>query len=117
MTIQHYCKSPYSDKGILLTTCVSRFLRARRFDPVKAQKQFADAEAWRVKHNVDELYSTFPVDELEDSRRFYPRWTGRRDKVSLDIDLCAVILIFTEWSSRLRVSHGCSGWALTKGAE
>lgn len=105
MTIQHYCKSPDSgcQRNALLTTCVRRFLRARRFDTVKAQKQFADAEAWRVKHNVDELYSTFPVDELEDSRRFYPRWTGRRDKVSLGIYLWAVILIFTEWSSRLRV--------------
>lgn len=63
--------------------CARRFLRARRFDPVKAQKQFADAEAWRAKHSVDEMFATFPVEEFEDSKRFYPRWTGRRDKVSL----------------------------------
>ena len=56
-------------------------MRARRFDPEKAQKQFADSEAWRTKHNVDELYANFPTDEFEDSKRFYPRWTGRRDKV------------------------------------
>lgn len=60
-----------------------RFLRARRFDPAKAQKQFADAESWRAKHNVDELFETFPVDEFEASKRFYPRWTGRRDKVRI----------------------------------
>ncbi len=58
-----------------------RFLRARRFDPKKAMKQFADSEAWRAKHNVEALYASFPVDEFERARRFYPRWTGRRDKV------------------------------------
>ena len=45
-------------------------------------KQFADSEAWRAKHNVEPLYASFPVDEFEGARRFYPCWTGRRDKVS-----------------------------------
>jgi len=62
-----------------------RFLRARHFDPVKAQKQFADAEAWRAKHDVDNLFATFPADEFETARRFYPRWTGRRDKNGLPL--------------------------------
>ena len=44
-------------------------------------KQFADSEAWRTQHNVDALHAAFPTDEFEASRRFYPRWTGRRDKV------------------------------------
>ncbi|KAI9064652.1 CRAL/TRIO domain-containing protein [Trametes sanguinea] len=71
---------PTHDEPTLL-----RFLRARRFDPHKAHKQFADAEAWRKKHNVDALYATFPVDEFESARRFYPRWTGRRDKNGLPV--------------------------------
>ncbi|GJE91794.1 Sec14p-like lipid-binding domain-containing protein [Phanerochaete sordida] len=71
---------PSHDEPTLL-----RFLRARRFDPKKAQKQFADAEAWRAKNNVDELYATFPADEFEASKRFYPRWTGRRDKNGLPV--------------------------------
>lgn len=29
---------------------------------------------------MDNLYNTFDVDEFESSKRFYPRWTGRRDK-------------------------------------
>lgn len=58
-----------------------RFLRARRYDVDKAQKQFSDTEAWRKQHNVDELFRTFEVNEMESARRFYPRWTGRRDKV------------------------------------
>lgn len=73
-------ENPSHDESTLL-----RFLRARRFDPKKAQKQFADAEAWRAKHNVDELYATFPVEEFEASKRFYPRWTGRRDKNGLPV--------------------------------
>ncbi|KAH7925871.1 CRAL/TRIO domain-containing protein [Leucogyrophana mollusca] len=64
---------------------ILRFLRARRFEPDKAQKQFADAEAWRDQHKVPELFKTFDTDEMESSRRFYPRWTGRRDKQGLPI--------------------------------
>ncbi|KAL0565156.1 hypothetical protein V5O48_016874 [Marasmius crinis-equi] len=57
-----------------------RFLRARRFDVKGAVKQFSDTQKWRRKHDVDNLFATFPTDEFEDARRFYPRWTGRRDK-------------------------------------
>ncbi|KAI0688840.1 CRAL/TRIO domain-containing protein [Earliella scabrosa] len=62
-----------------------RFLRARRFDPQKALKQFADSEAWRAKHRVPALHASFPTDEFETTRRFYPRWTGRRDKNGLPV--------------------------------
>ncbi|RDB15322.1 Sec14 cytosolic factor [Hypsizygus marmoreus] len=61
-------------------TTLLRFLRARAFNPAAARNQFADAEAWRKRHDVDALYSSFEVDEFERSKRFYPRWTGRRDK-------------------------------------
>lgn len=27
------------------------------------------------------LYATFDPEEMESAKRFYPRWTGRRDKV------------------------------------
>ncbi|KIK63120.1 hypothetical protein GYMLUDRAFT_222994 [Collybiopsis luxurians FD-317 M1] len=57
-----------------------RFLRARRFDPTKAKKQFADTHMWRTKHDVDKLFKEFDPVEFEDAKRFYPRWTGRRDK-------------------------------------
>ncbi|KAF5360601.1 hypothetical protein D9756_004638 [Leucocoprinus leucothites] len=57
-----------------------RFLRARSWQPAAAQKKFQDAENWRLKYNVNNLYSTFDSEEFESSKRFYPRWTGRRDK-------------------------------------
>jgi hypothetical protein len=57
-----------------------RFLRARKYDPRKALFQFSAAESWRSEHSVPTLYSTFPPDEFESAKRFYPRWTGRRDK-------------------------------------
>lgn len=65
---------------LILNIC-SRFLRARSFNPAAAQKQFADAESWRKKHDVDKLYEELKPDEMLQSQRFYPRWTGRRDKV------------------------------------
>jgi len=57
-----------------------RFLRARKFDPVGAEQQFASTEEWRNEHNVDELYNSFDPVEFEDAKRFYPVWNGRRDK-------------------------------------
>ncbi|KAJ7134303.1 CRAL/TRIO domain-containing protein [Mycena epipterygia] len=62
-----------------------RFLRARSWDPAAAVKQFSDSDAWRRKHDVDRLFATFDADELETSRRFYPRWTGRRDKNGMPV--------------------------------
>ncbi|KAF7966410.1 hypothetical protein HWV62_38454 [Athelia sp. TMB] len=62
-----------------------RFLRARRFDPAKAQKQFADTKKWREQHNVDNLYANFDNDEFEACKKYYPRWTGRRDKQGLPL--------------------------------
>ncbi|KAJ6490191.1 CRAL/TRIO domain-containing protein [Mycena vulgaris] len=71
---------PSSDDPTLL-----RFLRARSWDPAAALKQFSDTAAWRRKHDVDHLYTNFDPTELESSRRFYPRWTGRRDKNGMPI--------------------------------
>ena len=34
-----------------------------------------------------DLYATFDPDELESAKRFYPRWTGRRDKVSVNLSV------------------------------
>ncbi|KAJ7465272.1 CRAL/TRIO domain-containing protein [Mycena latifolia] len=62
-----------------------RFLRARSWDPAAALKQFSDAEAWRRKHDVDNLFATFDSAELENTRRYYPRWTGRRDKNGMPV--------------------------------
>ncbi|KAI0274283.1 CRAL-TRIO domain-containing protein [Russula aff. rugulosa BPL654] len=62
-----------------------RFLRARKDDPAKAHKQFAATEAWRRENRVLDLYATFDPDELESAKRFYPRWTGRRDKHGIPV--------------------------------
>ncbi|KAJ3560204.1 hypothetical protein NP233_g10993 [Leucocoprinus birnbaumii] len=62
-----------------------RFLRARSWQPAAAQKQFQDAENWRLKYDVNNLYATFDPEEFEKSKRFYPRWTGRRDKKGLPL--------------------------------
>jgi hypothetical protein len=75
--------NPSSLSGFVhISGCYSRFLRARRFDVDKAHKQFADTARWQVEHDVENLYATFDPEEMEAAKRFYPRWTGRRDKVS-----------------------------------
>ncbi|KAJ7595635.1 CRAL/TRIO domain-containing protein [Mycena floridula] len=64
---------------------ILRFLRARVFDPAAAQKQFAATEAWRKEHKVDDLYASAKAEEMTLTRRFYPRWTGRRSKAGSPI--------------------------------
>ncbi|KDR82392.1 hypothetical protein GALMADRAFT_237674 [Galerina marginata CBS 339.88] len=62
-----------------------RFLRARSFNPAAAQKQFTDAENWRKKHDVSNLFYEASAEDIDHSKRFYPRWTGRRDKLGLPL--------------------------------
>ncbi|KAB5592570.1 Phosphatidylinositol/phosphatidylcholine transfer protein SFH7 [Ceratobasidium theobromae] len=58
-----------------------RFLRARRYSPTNAAQHFGNVEKWRAQHDVDNLYRTdFDMQEFEEMKTFYPRWTGRRDK-------------------------------------
>ncbi|KAF8757069.1 CRAL TRIO protein [Rhizoctonia solani] len=58
-----------------------RFLRARRYSPTDAAQHFRNVEKWRTEHDVDNLYRAgFDVQEFEEMKTFYPRWTGRRDK-------------------------------------
>ncbi|GLB45504.1 putative CRAL TRIO domain-containing protein [Lyophyllum shimeji] len=64
---------------------ILRFLRARGFSPVAAARQFAAAEKWRKENDVDNLYKSFDPVEFESAKRFYPRWTGRRDKNGLPL--------------------------------
>jgi len=68
-------------------TTLLRFLRARGWQLTAAQKQFHDTENWRRKHDVLNLYATFDSDEFERAKRFYPRWTGRRDKGYLSMSI------------------------------
>jgi hypothetical protein len=53
---------------------VRRYLRARKFSPEEALKQFKDTEDWRKANRLDELYDTIDIGEYEQSRRLvcYP---------------------------------------------
>ncbi|KAF2144392.1 uncharacterized protein K452DRAFT_245186 [Aplosporella prunicola CBS 121167] len=65
-----------------------RYLRARRFDPQEALKQFVDTENWRKENRLEELYEDMiDIKEYEETRRLYPQWTGRRDKRGIPVYL------------------------------
>lgn len=53
----------------LTLTPASRYLRARKFSPPDALKQFKDTEDWRKENSLDELYDTIEVKEYEETRR------------------------------------------------
>ncbi|KAF2685644.1 CRAL/TRIO domain-containing protein [Lentithecium fluviatile CBS 122367] len=67
-----------------------RFLRARRFVPQEAFKQFKDTEDWRKEHGIDDLFLTIEIEEFERTRRLYPQWLGRRDKRGIPVYLFEV---------------------------
>lgn len=75
---------PGSDDGKTLPThddeTLLRYLRARKFLPQDAFKQFSETEDWRKENQLDTLYETIDVQEYEQTRRLYPQWTGRRDR-------------------------------------
>ncbi|KAK1831298.1 CRAL-TRIO domain-containing protein [Podospora conica] len=64
-----------------------RFLRARRWVPEDAYKQFKDTSDWRRANDIDTLYDTIDADAYEESRRLYPQWTGRRDRRGIPLYL------------------------------
>ncbi|KAF9731238.1 hypothetical protein PMIN06_012872 [Paraphaeosphaeria minitans] len=67
-----------------------RFLRARRFVPSEAFKQFKDTEDWRREHGINDLFLDIDVDEFEATRKLYPQWLGRRDKRGIPVYLFEV---------------------------
>ncbi|OCK80561.1 CRAL/TRIO domain-containing protein [Lepidopterella palustris CBS 459.81] len=62
-----------------------RYLRARKFTPKDAFKQFKDTEDWREENHLVELYDTIDIGEYEETRRLYPQWTGRRDRRGIPV--------------------------------
>lgn len=69
----------------------SRFLRARSFQPTAAVAQFKRSEEWRKEIDMDNLYANgVSPEDLEHTRLFYPKWTGRRDKVRGRYKFCAL---------------------------
>ncbi|KAF2399950.1 CRAL/TRIO domain-containing protein [Trichodelitschia bisporula] len=62
-----------------------RYLRARRFTPSEAFKQFKETEEWRKEVRLEELYETIDIHDYEETRRRYPQWTGRRDRRGIPV--------------------------------
>jgi hypothetical protein len=48
-------------------------LRARRFVPQDAFKQFKDTEDWRKDNKLSEIFNTIEVEEYEQTRRLVER--------------------------------------------
>jgi hypothetical protein len=57
-----------------------KFLRARKFDVLKAKKMLLDCEQWRKEFKVDELVASFTFPENDLVWEFYPRYYHKTDK-------------------------------------
>lgn len=38
-------------------------------------------DKWRKETKPEEIFRSFPVEEMEAAKVYYPRWTGRRDRL------------------------------------
>ncbi|OLL22335.1 Sec14 cytosolic factor [Neolecta irregularis DAH-3] len=59
--------------------CLLRFLRARKFDVVKAKEMFINCEKWRTDFGVDEISMTFVYSEKPEITKFYPQYYHKID--------------------------------------
>jgi len=50
-------------------TTLRRYLRARRFVPQEAFKQFKDTEDWRKENKLEQIFESIEVEEFEQTRR------------------------------------------------
>ena len=46
-----------------------RYLRARKFVPAEALKQFKETEDWRRENEIENLYNTIDIGEYDETRR------------------------------------------------
>jgi len=57
-----------------------RFLRARKFDVVKAKAMLLDAEKWRKDFGVEDIMKNFQFTEREQVMKYYPQYYHKTDK-------------------------------------
>jgi hypothetical protein len=57
-----------------------RFLRARKFDIIKAKEMLLDCEKWRVEFGVEDIVKNFDFKELEVVNKYYPQYYHKTDK-------------------------------------
>ena len=70
LCVQNSSTSPTKLVGKL--TRNRRYLRARRFVPQEAFKQFKDTEDWRKENKLSDIFNTIDVEEYEQTRRLVP---------------------------------------------
>ena len=58
-----------------------RFLRARKFDLVKTMEMFKKFLKWRIDMKVDELLTSYELENLFEIKKVYPHGYHRTDKI------------------------------------
>ncbi|KAJ8697755.1 cytosolic factor, phosphatidylinositol/phosphatidylcholine transfer protein [Pleurotus ostreatus] len=57
-----------------------RYLRARKFDLVKAKEMLVNAEKWRKEFGVDDIAENFDFKEGSEVNKYYPQYYHKTDK-------------------------------------
>ncbi|KAM5540638.1 hypothetical protein V8D89_005669 [Ganoderma adspersum] len=70
----HFVAERHGDATLL------RFLRARKFDVVKAKEMLLACEQWRKDFGVEEIMTTFDFKEKAEVDKYYPQYYHKTDK-------------------------------------
>ncbi|KAH9483135.1 Sec14 cytosolic factor [Psilocybe cubensis] len=70
----HFVEERMDDATLL------RFLRARKFDLVKAKEMLLAAEQWRKEFGVDDIIKNFDFKEKAEVDKYYPQYYHKNDK-------------------------------------
>lgn len=58
-------------------------------------------DQWRKEIKPEEVYRSFSVPQLETSKAYYPRWTGRRDRLGRPVYVYKIGAITKEQQKEL----------------
>ncbi|KAF5363520.1 hypothetical protein D9756_000979 [Leucocoprinus leucothites] len=90
-----------------------RFLRARKFDVVKAKEMLLNCEQWRKDFGVDEIVKNFDFKEKDQVNQYYPQYYHKTDidgrpiyiEQLGNIDVKALYSITTQERLKQRLVH------------
>jgi hypothetical protein len=60
-----------------------RFLRARKFDVLKAKEMLLAVEQWRIDFQVEDIVQNFDFKEKAEVNKYYPQFYHKTDKVGI----------------------------------
>ncbi|KAJ5241644.1 uncharacterized protein N7469_003235 [Penicillium citrinum] len=100
--------------GLSDSSTLLRFLTARKNDPNAALGQLQQSVDFRQDRDILRLYDVVDTEDFEQARRFYPHWTGRRNKEGLPICYFDISQLHKTALHSWEESRKSAGWSFSE---